>query len=339
LNDEERIFAFKRARNRFVRLAWTSLFLLLASLIASLVLQTSAVLDVGAGQAFSPSNLYQTLTQTAFGLPFLMQACVTLVLFGIVFFISRQKRESNETTIPDLNDKQSLLWAGLIISSLLFLMPSLTGHAQAAAGEFRFTVFTDWLHQIVAGAWIGGLFHLILTLPEIVRGFGSLQRLSLLSRVIPFFSRMAIACAGFLTLTGIYSSWIHVDGFSALLNTSYGLVLLFKIALFLFMLALGGLNTFVLRPRAARLITETNFAEEEGAKIFKSFNRALTFEVVLGILVLLLAAILAFLPPARRHETIVGGEKFLDEINIKPQAAKISVGEELEVYSHRLRQI
>lgn len=270
LNDEERIFALRRGRNRFLHLAWASLFLLLVSLIANLILQTSDALDVSAAQALSPSNLYQTLTQTAFGLPFLVQIFITLALFGIVFFISRQKEDKTATF--DSDDKQTLWRAGLVVSSLLFLMPSLTGHAQAAAGEFRFTVFSDWLHQVAVGAWIGGLFHLILTLPEIVKGIGELQRLSVLSRVIPLFSRMAIACVGLLTLTGIYSSWIHVDGFSALLNTSYGLVLLAKIALFALMLALGGLNSFVLRPRAARLIAESEFIDEKARKFLRAFT-------------------------------------------------------------------
>lgn len=306
-----------------MRLARVSLFLIILFAIAGLILQTSAVLNIGAAQAFAPSNLIQTLTQTAYGSPFLVHIFVAVALFVAIFFVAHREARRDESAVIDWEVETRLLWVGLIISSLLFLMPTITGHARAASGEFRYAEHSDWLHQVVVGAWVGGLFHLILTLPKSIEGFGALQRLTLLSRVIPLFSRMAIVCAILLALTGIYSSWIHVEGLTALWNTSYGLVLLVKIFLFLLMLALGGLNTFFLQPRAAKLISETSFAEEKSLKILRNFYRALIFEVILGAIVLLLASILAFLPPARRHETMVGKHIFFNEMTNPAQRSSV----------------
>jgi copper resistance protein D len=121
-----------------------------------------------------------------------------------------------------------------------------------------------------------------------------------LSAVIPRFTRLAVASTILLVATGIYNSWIHLLSFWDLLETSYGLVLLFKIILFLPMLALGGFNTFVTRPRAEKLVGVADSADER-QKALRDFYRALRIEAALGIIILLLAAILAFLPPSRHH--------------------------------------
>jgi copper transport protein len=305
LSSEERNFGFRRGEERFIQLSWLSLFLLAASTFAGLVLQTSAVLDVSIAQAFAPSRLYQVLTQTNYGLPWLLQVFIMLALFIVIFFITFRR---NKLEKINLKVNTPLLWIAFLVSSLLFLTPSLTGHAQAAAGEFRFAVFSDWLHLVAGGVWVGGLFHLALTLPKSIENLQSWQRMLVLSRAIPLFSRIAVACTVLLVLTGVYNSWIHISNFSAMWKTLYGVVLLVKIVLFLIMLALGGLNTFVLRPRVERLAAETISAEEQ-SKILGEFYWSLRVEVILGIAVLLLAAILAFLPPARKHFLLPSGGK------------------------------
>src|SRR5207253_10573594 len=102
------------------------------------------------------------------------------------------------------------------------LAPSLTGHARAASAEYRFTVFSDWLHLVAAGFWVGGLFHLALTMTRGVSGLEGRQRLRVLERAIPLFTRLAIISTVVIALTGVYNSWIHVDRLSALRSTPYG---------------------------------------------------------------------------------------------------------------------
>ena len=64
------------------------------------------------------------------------------------------------------------------------------------------------------------------------------------------------------------------------------------------MIVLGGINTFLLRPR---LVAESGALADAGeTRLFSSVR----FEMLLAIIVLLLAAILAFLPPAREHKPI-----------------------------------
>lgn len=306
LSDEERALGLRQGENRFIRLTWLSLALLAVAALASLILQTSAVLDVNITQAFAPSRLHQVLTETSYGSPWLLQIAVVHALFVVVFHIARRRRGQNT-----LNARSALLWIGLGLCAVLFLTPSLTGHARAAAKEYRFAIFSDWLHLVAVGIWVGGLFHLALTMPKTIAHLRGSRRLCVFSRVIPLFSRLAIVSSILIALTGIYNSWIHVDSFSALWSTPYGQVLSVKIILFLPMLALGGFNTFVLRRRAERFADE-EVSGGEHQRTDRSFSRSVRVEAAIGIAVLLLAAILAFLPPARQHEMIMS-----DAVNLK----------------------
>lgn len=64
------------------------------------------------------------------------------------------------------------------------------------------------------------------------------------------------------------------------------------------MVALGGLNTFVLHPRTKRSLAREAAIDEHG-QISRSFHRSVLTESLLAVAVLLAAAILAFLTPAR----------------------------------------
>ncbi len=300
LTDEERALGFAQGENRFVRLTWLSLALLAVAALAGLVLQTSAVLDVSIMQAFEPSRLGQVLTETSYGSPWLLQIAVMLAL-GVIVFLIAHGRQKDEPRQDALNARPTLLWIGLFLCGLLFLTPSLTGHARAAASEYRLTIISDWLHLVAVGIWVGGLFHLALTMPKSIEHLNGSRRLCVLSRVIPLFNSLAVAATILIVLTGIYNSWTHVDSFSALWNTPYGQVLSLKIILFLPMLVLGGLNTFVLRKRVDRFADEAVSAAEH-LKTDRSFYRSVRVEAAIGVAVLLLAGILAFLPPARQHE-------------------------------------
>lgn len=268
LSDNERSLGLRQGDNRFVRLTSLSLALLAACALASLILQTSTVLDVSIAQALAPSGFSQILTETSYGPPWALQMTAILALFILVYYIARQirsdKSEPKAITVPT-----SLLWIGLGMSSLVFLPSSLTGHARAAANEYRFAIISDWLHLIGVGVWVGGLFHMALTMPKSIMHLQGARRLFVISCVTP-----------------------------------YGQVLSLRIILFLPMVGLGGINTFVLAPRAKRTIGP---AADDAPAINRSFYRSFRIEAAIGVAVLLLAAILVFLPPARQHEMQMPG--------------------------------
>ena len=139
--------------------------------------------------------------------------------------------------------------AGAVTSVLVLAMgtfPALTGHANA--GDLRpFTLAADVVHVWAMGAWIGGLAAVLLL--ERAHRRRSTASGSLLRDLIPRFSRVAMVSVGALSLTGLFASWVHVDGFGALLDTTYGRWLLLKLGLVGVVLGLGAINFRRLTPR------------------------------------------------------------------------------------------
>jgi putative copper resistance protein D len=142
----------------------------------------------------------------------------------------------------------------------------------------------DALHQIGAAVWVGGVIHLV-AFWFLWRGSGD-NRLA--SRVLRRFSPMALASVGAIVGAGAALSLSYVDGIDGLLGTGYGIMLLTKLTLLAAALLLGGLNFL-----AVRRVTLWDRAVSTRLWLFTEA------EVGLGLTLLLAAASLTSLPPAR----------------------------------------
>ena len=272
---------------------------LVPALLLSLVLQSASVHGVGFGAALSPALLGGVITRTGYGTAWLISALATAAVAVIIFSLDRSVKLSSP------GGRSGLWWAGLAASAVVFVGPSLTGHAMAAARQHHFAVVSDWLHLVAGGFWVGGLFHLALTLRPALSKLARGQRTLALGRVIKLFTRVAIPSVAVVFLAGLYNSWIHVGSFGALWGTPYGRTLLVKLLLILPMLLLGAVNGFRFGPRAERLAA----GEDEDAQraVGRGFARSVRLEAALGVLVLLAAAVLVFLTPGRNDAMEMGG--------------------------------
>jgi uncharacterized membrane protein len=80
------------------------------------------------------------------------------------------------------------------------------------------------------------------------------------------FSILGMICVGVLLASGIANSWYEVGTLDNLFTTTYGQLVLVKIALFAGMVALASINRFYLTPRlatsgAVRRLRQTSLAE------------------------------------------------------------------------------
>jgi copper transport protein len=281
--------------------SWYSLLGLAFASLAQLVLQASIIFERGIGEAISPSLLGQVITNTGFGASWLLQVGTTAALLIVVFYISRRVRKK------PAGEHIAIWWTGLIASAVLLLAPTWTGHAAAAAHEHPLAKSTDWLHLFAGGLWIGGLFHLALTMPKALSSFATQQRLLVLHRVIPRFTRLAVASTVLIAVTGVYNSWLHIDRFGELWDTPYGKTLLLKVLLVIPMLVLGGVNTFIIHPRASRFLDgQDGDSKTAPPNLDRSFYRSVRIEAAFGVAVLLVASVLVFLQPAREHVVALG---------------------------------
>lgn len=303
LDGAERSQALAASEHRALALSWGSVILLAVTSFAALVLQASAVFDKPLGESISPALLSRVLT-TGYGGSWSLQV-ISLGAIGIMLlFLTRQVKRNP-------SGEHSLLWlAGLVASAVLLVAPSWTGHAVASSKDFRIAVFSDWLHLLAGGFWVGGLFHLALTLPPALRALPTHRRTIVLHHVIRRFTRIAMPSVVLLVLAGLYNTWAHVPRLQAFWQTAYGKTLALKLLIVGLMLLLGALNSFHFGKRAARLV-ETQKAKPDTsayAKLERGFCRSVAFEAALGVVVLLVTAVLVFLTPARSHPAMTSSE-------------------------------
>lgn len=299
----ERTKAGAASEQRALLLLWISVVLLAAMSLAALVLQASAVFDKSLGESLSPS-LWARVLATGYGGSWSLQI-VSLGAIGVIVLLLTRRGKRQPAS-----EHSALWWAGLLASAALLVAPSWTGHAVASAKDYRLAVFTDWLHLLAGGFWVGGLFHLALTLPPALPFVPKPRRTIAIYHLIKLFTRIAMSSVVLLVLAGLYNTWAHIPSIKAFWMTPYGKVLTLKLIVVGVMLLLGGINNFHFGKVAARLVEaqKTDSDATSVAKLERGFRRSVALEAALGVAVLLVTAVLVFLTPARSHPAMTSNE-------------------------------
>lgn len=293
------------SESRALVLLWVSIIVLAITSLAALAQQASALF----GGALSPA-LWLRVLRTGYGASWILQVTSIAIIGIILFLLTRQLKKT------PLNEHATFWWLGLAASATLLIAPSWTGHAAASARDFRLAVFTDWLHLIAGGFWVGGLFHLALTLRVALASVPEPERATVVYQFISRFTRIATPSVGLLALAGLYNTWAHIPGFKAFWITPYGKTLTLKLVLVAVMLLLGALNNFYFGKRAKSLVEarNTKLNGSSASRFERSFRRSVALEAALGVLVLLVTATLVFLTPARSHPSMTSSKAEQDVI-------------------------
>jgi putative copper resistance protein D len=180
----------------------------------------------------------------------------------------------------------------LHLGALLLISQAWLGHAAEGGtglyGSIMITVYG--IHALAAGAWVGGLPALLFALVE-QRRFGPHEARDWSLDILSRYSLMAMVAVTLIVASGITNAGFRVAGsFDKLFDTSYGDVLFTKVAVVAAMLVLAFFNRFVAMPRLRA-------ASLKGMTQITRLRYSVTFEVVLGILVLGVAAVLGITPP------------------------------------------
>lgn len=117
-----------------------------------------------------------------------------------------------------------------------------SGHAAAEPARIMW-IAVDALHVASTGAWFGGLVGLTLL------GFGRLRAGEDLGSIPSRFSRIATVAVPSAVATGVAMALVVGPGIGNLLETTYGRLLVAKVALVAATVALGAVNRQVLLPR------------------------------------------------------------------------------------------
>jgi copper transport protein len=131
--------------------------------------------------------------------------------------------------------------AALVAAAVATCAPAFTGHTRAATPE-ALAIGADMVHLLAGATWLGGLVALALALPRLAAQ-GSTG-----AEVLTRFSTMAAAVVGVLAVTGTLLAWRIAGSWDNLFGTTYGRLLLVKIAAALVVVAIAAFNRFRLLP-------------------------------------------------------------------------------------------
>lgn len=186
-------------------------------------------------------------------------------------------------------------WVGFAAGLGLLFTLALTSHA-ATDPRPALPVLSHMLHLLGMTFWFGGLVYLltalrhIATLDSVDDDARARLRLALTSR----FSLYAMGFVALLGLTGLYSAYLRVGTFAALLETLYGHVLLVKQVFVAGLLSIAAFNLLVITPR----LRGAQHAGASSATVDR-FARLIRIELALAALLLGSVSFLTYIPPAK----------------------------------------
>ncbi|NUP18565.1 MAG: copper resistance protein CopC/CopD, partial [Streptomyces sp.] len=186
---------------RLLRSGWWTL---LAATLALLVLRGPYESGEGPLAAFSAESLTRTLSSRP-GLVLL--ARLALLLVAAVYLVRLSRR------------RQRYGWSGAALATGLAVTWAAGEHASAGI-QVPLAMTSSALHLLATAVWLGGLAALLVTL----------YRARLTPAAVTRFSHLAFASVTVLAVTGVYQSWRGLGSWAALTGTTYGRLLLLKLA-------------------------------------------------------------------------------------------------------------
>src|SRR5665213_2519789 len=187
-----------------------------------------------------------------------------------------------------LRHRTPLVWPVLV--SGIFLVASLAGVGHGAMGigvSVWAHLGNQAVHLLAAAVWVGGLlslFHTIRYIRNAALGV-ELQR-----HALARFSLVGFVAVLLIVASGLLNTWFLVGSFDALLHTTYGQVLMVKVACFLFMVALALFNRLFVMPQLA--------GAGDGEASLQLLLRSVVAEQIFAILVVASVSLLGTLAPA-----------------------------------------
>ncbi|MEU9096656.1 copper resistance protein CopC [Streptomyces sp. NPDC048361] len=172
-------------------------------------------------------------------------------LFVSVLFGAYARRDDEHEKAEKQDLTFGLALGGTVVAAGLAATWALAEHASTGL-QPGIAMPVDVLHLLAVAAWLGGLTTLLVVLyraPDIERA------------AVLRFSRLAFWSVAVLAATGLYQSWRQVGTWSALVDTTYGQLLLVKVGLVAVLVATASFS----RRWTARL--SEHAATDDGAAV------------------------------------------------------------------------
>ena len=271
--------------------------------IGSIILVASDIVIIFFQGVAISASFFDVLT-TRFGMVMLARISLSLTLLAVAFYEYQKFRLSKR--ILSKGDACGIIALGIS----LLLTTSLIGHG-AARNEWS-SIAIDFVHNIAASLWIGGVIYLALILVPKLKLDNYVDERSknaLLALLIPRFSTYVIVLLGLIVITGPFLLYILENDLNLISQSLYGKTLIVKLALASTMLIIGAYNQLVIYPKALNFVlvspattvhkdksgmdknkefsyTIKNHNPKTGSELVSRFYKSIKVECVIGILLL-----------------------------------------------------
>ncbi len=259
---ESRDLINRAYRFKFAKLTGIGLVAVLASNFIMLAVQTLRL-------ETSPIDVIGT----AFGTTWLIRMVITIILLGIWFWMERKPRLSPKKHIPML-----------VVSLILIFTTTMMGHG--AATELTAPMILDYVHNLLASVWIGGVIFFGFVLLPTLASLDGIQKAKVTLAMLPRYSGMITIALGILIITGPTLLWFLESNVASLINSTYGSLIIAKIVLAIVLIGFGAFYQFKIQKQAERnLKSGKTFT-------FNKFSKPLKAEAMVGIVLLGVVALL-----------------------------------------------
>lgn len=277
------------ADQRITRLATLSLAAAVPLLLAWTVLQTAALAQTGGNLRAIAAALPTVVGATAFGHVWLAQLAAALI--GLA----------------------TLRWspgAALLPATAAVILQAGHSHALSMYGGPSLLLASDVVHLLAAGAWLGGLLPLLLTVDAVPPPGGALAA--------RWFSPLGKWCVVAMAATALYQGWQLIDSLPGLIGTPYGQVALGKLALLGILFAFAVVNRYRFAPALLR-------ADPVAAR--RTLVRSIAIQTGFGLAIVVAAGVLSNLSPSLHEEPIwpFAEQPSLVTVNEDPEFMRIVV--------------
>jgi putative copper resistance protein D len=151
-----------------------------------------------------------------------------------------------------------------------------------------------WVHLICASIWVGGSIFIGLVLVPVLKSHTKTveEMVALMVKIGRRFNKVTLPAFAALIASGIYNSRAFLGDPSALLDTTYGIILLTKV-----ILVVGTIVTYIVHVRLLDADMERKIMSGQGGNIYVQSVRTKIIIlgeiiVILSVTILLLAAFL-----------------------------------------------
>ncbi|HEV3212141.1 MAG TPA: copper resistance protein CopC [Acidimicrobiales bacterium] len=303
---------------RIRRWLWASFGLLAVMTIAGVAIQGPYAAALPLTDALRPSLLREVLA-TRFGRVEALRALLLAIAAPLLVWLTSRRRAASPAPLG--------VAACAVVGAGLLVTPGLAGHATTGSAIAAGFVL-DLAHLAAASLWLGGLVVLACLLVGGATDLGAIDLVRSARRI----STIALGAVVVVVVSGTLQAVRQVGSLDALTGTTYGRLLLVKVAVVVVLIALGALSRALLR-RPVGAATGDPAPDAPPRRV--GLVRSIVAELLVAAAVLGVTAALVNAPPAREQLALPYTQSFTTlgvQVNVILSPAVAGVRNTLHVY-------